>query len=111
MKHRDSLSGDIVTVELSGKLIAGDQLTSFLGRVQYYLSLNKNRFIVDLHDVERMNSAGIGALVAAHTAATRAGGKFVLTNITRVEDLLNVTQLMRVFESYDSREEAVTALQ
>ena len=111
MKHRDSLSGDIVTVELSGKLIAGDQLTSFLGRVQYYLSLNKNRFIVDLHDVERMNSAGIGAMVAAHTAATRAGGKFVLTNITRVEDLLNVTQLMRVFESYDSREEAVTALQ
>jgi anti-anti-sigma factor len=111
MKLRDSLSGDIVTLELSGKLIAGDQLTSFLGRVQYYLSLNKSRFLIDLHDVERMNSAGIGALVAAHMAATHAGGKFVLANITNVENLLNVTQLLRVFESYDSRDEAVMALQ
>ena len=110
MKLNDSLSGDIVTVELGGKVIAGDQLTSFLGRVQYYLSLNKKDFVVDLQHVERMNSAGIGALVAAHMAATKAGGRFVLANITNVEDLLNVTQLLRVFESYDSRAEALLAL-
>lgn len=110
MKYKDSLDGDVVTIELGGRIMASDQLTSLRGQVQYYLSLNKKNFIVDLARVERMNSAGIGGLIAAHLSATKAGGRFVLANITNVEDILNITQLSRVFEAYDSRAEALQAI-
>lgn len=110
MRFRDSLDGDIVTLELGGRIMTMDQLTPLRGQVQYYLSLNKKHFIADLSNVERMNSAGIGGLIAAHISVNKAGGRFVLANITNVEDILNITQLIRVFETYDSRAEALKAI-
>jgi anti-anti-sigma factor len=111
MKVKDSLEGEVAIIALGGKIIVSDELTSFHGRIHYYLSLNKTRFVIDLKDVEWMSSAGLGALVSAHVSAKKAGGKMVLANITNIENLLNITQLIRVFEVCDSRAEAVKSAQ
>lgn len=110
MKLKDYLEGDVVTLELGGKIMAGEQLTSFHGKLHYYLDLHKNRFVIDLKDVEWMSSAGIGALVAAFTSVKKADGKLALANITNIKNLLNITQLARVFDTFDSRAEAVKAV-
>ena len=111
MKVKDSLEGEVAIIELSGKIVASDELTSFHGRIHYYLSLNKKRFVIDLKDVEWMSSAGLGALVSAYTSANKTGGKLILANTTNIENLLNITQLTRVFEICDSRTEAVRMAQ
>lgn len=110
MKMKDYLDGDVVTMEIGGKIIRSDALTSLRGRVQYYLSLNKKCFVVDLQHVDWMSSAGLGALISAYTSVKRADGRFVLANITNIQDLLSITQLLRVFDTFDSRSEAQQAV-
>ncbi len=110
MRTRDNLIGDVVTFELSGKIMASDELDSFRGRVQYYLDLHKRAFVLDLQRVEWMNSAGLGALVETYTSVLNRGGRFALANITNVQNLLNITQLVKVFDTYDSRLEATKAV-
>lgn len=110
MKVKDHLSDDVVTIALGGKIMPGEDLTSFQGKVHYYLGLNKTRFVIDLQQVEWMSSAGLGALIAAHTSVLKANGKLVLANVTNVRSLLNLTQLVRVFEIHDSNSEAESAV-
>jgi anti-anti-sigma factor len=110
MRINDNLSGDVVTIELGGKIMCSDGLTSFGGKVQYYLNLNKKSFIIDLEQVDWMNSAGLGALISAYKSVHQVGGRFVLANITNIQNLLNITQLVRVFESFDSQTEAFKAV-
>ncbi len=110
MKVKDYLDGDVVTIELGGKIMPCDELTSFHGRIHYYLNLNKKRYVIDLKNVEWMSSAGLGALITAYTSIKRAEGKLILANITNIQNLLNITQLVRVFDIKDSKPEAMEAL-
>ncbi|MEW6051020.1 MAG: STAS domain-containing protein [Candidatus Zixiibacteriota bacterium] len=110
MKVKDYLDGDVVTIELSGRILPCDELTSFHGRIHYYLNLNKKRYVIDLKGVDWMSSAGLGALITAYTSVTKAEGKLILTNITNIQNLLNITQLVRVFEIRDSKPEAMEAV-
>jgi anti-anti-sigma factor len=110
MKVKDQLDGEVVVIQFSGKVMASDELTSFHGRVHYYLDLHKNRFVIDMEHVVWMNSAGLGALIAAYSSVARTGGRFALANITNIQNLLNITQLVRVFDTFDTRHEALRAV-
>jgi anti-sigma B factor antagonist len=55
-----------------------------------------------------VDSAGLGALVSAYTTVTREGGSLKLVNVTkRLQDLLSITKLLTVFETFDSEDEAL----
>jgi anti-sigma B factor antagonist len=110
MKVKDSLEGEVVVISLSGRLMAGEELTTFQGKVHYYLDLNKKQFVVDFDKVEWSSSAGIGALIAAYTSVKKADGKLVLANITNIRNLLNMVHLLKVFTVYDSLKEAMDAV-
>jgi anti-sigma B factor antagonist len=108
MKFADSLEGDIVLFKLSGKIVSyGDSMTSFHGRVREYVNLNKKSVIVDLAKIELMSSVGLGMLISALTTIRNAGGRMVLANITRIQNLIAITRLNTVFDSYDSVEQAI----
>ncbi|UCD65137.1 MAG: STAS domain-containing protein [Candidatus Zixiibacteriota bacterium] len=108
MKFSDSLEGDTVVFEVSGKVIAHEESTTrFHGRVREYINLNKKQVVVDLGKVETMGSVGLGMLISAFSTVTNAGGRMVLANITRIENLIAMTRLNTVFQSYDSLDEAV----
>lgn len=108
MKFTDHLSGNVATFTLSGKVVTQeDSVTRFHGRVSEYINLNKNRVVVDLDRVTTMGSIGLGMLLAARSTITRVGGRMVLANITNVQNLIALTRLNTVFESYDSVDEAV----
>jgi anti-sigma B factor antagonist len=110
MKFGDHLEGDIVIFEVSGKIMGGEETTLFHGRIHEYINQNKNKVIVDLAKVDWMNSVGLGMLISAMTTVKNANGRFVLTNIGKIESILTVTRLITVFEHYDSRAEAIESL-
>lgn len=108
MKFKDSLQGNLVVFEISGKVVAyDDSVTRFHGRVREYINLNKSSVVVDLGKIEMMSSVGLGMLISGLTAVRNSGGRMVLANITRIQNLIAVTRLNTVFESYDSVEEAI----
>ncbi len=107
MKLKDHLDGEVVIIEFSGKIIPGEELTSFHRRVHFYLDMKKKGFVIDLDKVEWISSAGLGALIGAYASVRKAEGKLVLANVTNVLSLLNLTQLVKVFETFDSRSDAI----
>lgn len=110
MKFGDHLEGDVVIFEVSGKIMGGEETTMFHGRMHEYINQNKNKVIVDLAKVDWMNSVGLGMLISAMTTVKNADGRFVLTNIGKIESILTVTRLITVFEHFDSRAEAIESL-
>lgn len=109
MKFKDFLEGDVVVLDVSGKIMGGDETTLFHGRIHEYMSQNKKNIIVDLADVDWMNSVGLGMLISALTTVKNAGGRLVLANIAKIESILTITRLISVFEHYETRKEAVAS--
>jgi len=107
MKFEDSLLDDIVVLDVSGKIMGGEETTMFHGRLHEYINQNKKNIVVDLSKVDWVNSVGLGMLISALTTVKNAGGRLVLANITKIESILTITRLISVFEHYDSRDEAL----
>ena len=107
MKFEDSLVGDIVVFDVSGKIMGGEETTMFHGKMHEYIQRNKKNVVVDLSRTEWMNSVGLGMLISALTTVKNAGGRLVLANITKIESILTITRLITVFEHYDTRNEAL----
>lgn len=107
MKFSDFIEDDIVVLEVSGKIMGGDETTMFHGKIHEYIQVNKKNICVDLAHVDWMNSVGLGMLISALTTIKNAGGRLVLANIDKIESILTITRLITVFEHYDTREEAI----
>ncbi len=110
MKFKDYLAENIAVFEFSGKLMGGENATMFQGRLMEYINLNKNRVLLDLDQVDWTNSRGLGMLLLALTTVNNAGGKIALSNIDNLESLLATTRLVTIFDHFDSKEKAITAL-
>lgn len=109
MRFSDSLEGDLVVFSIAGKIMGGEETTLFHGKVHEYINQNKKNFVIDLAKVDWMNSVGLGMLISTLTTVKNAGGRLVLTNITKIESILTITRLITVFEHFDSRDEALAA--
>ena len=107
MKFQDKLEGDIAIFELTGRLLNYEEsITLFHGRIHEYINLNKKFVIIDLKKIELMGSIGLGMLISAFTTVKNAGGKMVLANITKIQNLIAITRLNTIFKSFDSLEDA-----
>jgi anti-sigma B factor antagonist len=110
VRFKDRIEQDVVVFELSGKIMSRDQTEKFHQQLRRYIEEGRRQFVLDLDGVEWTNSSGIGALIAAHVSVSNAEGRLVLCNITNIQALLAMTQLLRVFECHDSVEEAMSSL-
>lgn len=110
MKFEDQLKGDVVVIDVSGKIMGGEETTLFHGRIHEYIQQNKKDFVIDLTKVDWMNSVGLGMLISALTTVKNAGGRLILANITKIESILTITRLISVFEHYDTQDDALKAL-
>lgn len=109
MNFKDSLKGEIVLFEISGKIMGGEPTTLFHGKIHEYIDSNKKNFVLDLEKVDWMNSVGLGMLISAFTTVKNSGGRLVLANITKIESILVITRLITVFEHFDSRDDALAS--
>ncbi len=109
----------IIILELSGRLVLGQESMDFRGKVKEVLEKSdwvkekwgwNTRLVLDLGNVPFVDSAGLGALIAARTSAANRGAGIKLANLTKkIRDALSITKLVTVFDVYDSVEAAVNA--
>ena len=97
----------ITLLSLKGTIVAGNDSEALNNLVGEFLAAGETRIILDLAKVNFIDSTGIGALIRAHSAATRKAASVKLLHLTkRVYDVLQITRLSSVFEIYDDLEKA-----
>ena len=97
----------VTVLDLSGKITLGEASGKLRGAVQDALSSSK-KILLNLADVNYIDSAGLGELVSAFTTVKNAGGELKLLNLTKkVRDLLVITKLLTVFDVKDNEGEAL----
>lgn len=107
MKMDEKTSGDIVVLQLSGKIMGGPDASLLNDKLHELIEVGKTKVVVDLGSVEWMNSSGLGILIGGLTTMRNSGGDLKLANITdRIQSLLMITKLLTVFETFETIEEA-----
>jgi anti-sigma B factor antagonist len=97
----------ILVVDCSGRIVYGEEAQLLRGTVRNALSESK-RIVLNLGEVNYIDSGGLGVLVELRTSAHNAGGAIKLASLTQhVSDLLQITKLLTVFDVYNSESEAV----
>ena len=79
-------------------------------RIKDLLADGQKRILLNLAEVSYIDSAGLGSLISSYTTARREGGGLKLVNLTkRIQDLLAITKLITVFETFDNEAEALAS--
>lgn len=108
MQLTERRNGQVTILDIGGKLTVNDDLARLKQKVASLILKGEKQIIFNLADLIYMDSAGLGELVACHTRASRGGALVRLANVgRRLQDLLVITKLLTIFDSYDSEEEAV----
>ncbi|MBK7032087.1 MAG: STAS domain-containing protein [Ignavibacteria bacterium] len=106
----ERLVDETLIVALSGQFTGGEESEAFQTVLQRALVNGSKTVVVDLERVAYINSSFIGGLLAAHTSISRKGGAIVLCNVPEaLQQILQVTRLDNVFDSYSSVDEALDA--
>ena len=103
--------GDVVIIDVSGKITLTDGGDAMLkDKVRSLVHQGRKKMILNLGDVSYVDSAGLGELLQAYATVSKNGGALKLLKMTkRIKDLLAITKLLTVFETFDSEAEAVTS--
>ena len=102
--------GGVTIVDLSGKITLGEGGLTLRDEVHKLLATGSKKIILNLADVNYIDSSGLGELVSAYTAVKNAGGELKLLNLTsKVRDLLVITKLVTVFDVKDDEATAVSS--
>ncbi|HET9298898.1 MAG TPA: STAS domain-containing protein [Candidatus Polarisedimenticolaceae bacterium] len=108
MKARVRQVGQVAVVDIEGKITIGEGDMVLRDRVVELLDKGSHAIVLNLEKVTYMDSAGIGELVACYKRAKEKGGTVKLLNPSgKVLDLLTLTKLEEVFETYRQEQEAV----
>jgi anti-sigma B factor antagonist len=101
-------TGPITIVDLSGRISLGDGSALLRKTIRDLLDSGHSKIILNLGDVNYIDSSGIGELVSGFTAVRSRKGELKLLNLTRkVHDLLQITKLFTVFDVYSDEKTAV----
>ncbi len=98
----------VVVLDLTGKLTIGEGDELLKERISNLVQQGHRNLLLNLEGVPYVDSAGLGEIVRTYTTVSRQGGQLKLVNLTkRITDLLSITKLLTVFETYESEDEAV----
>ena len=111
MQIRERTVGDVTIVDVAGKVTLGEGGDTMLkDKLRSLVHQGRRKLLLNLADVSYLDSAGLGAIVQSYTTVTNQGGSLKLLNLTkRIKDLLAITKLITVFDTYDNEGEAVNS--
>ena len=111
MQIDERMNGEVTVIKVTGDITlnqGGDVMLK--DKIQSLLQQGRKKLVLDLGNVSYVDSAGLGQLVQIHSTAKTNGGSLRLVNVTkRLKDLLVVTKLVTIFDSYDSEADAVAS--
>jgi anti-sigma B factor antagonist len=100
--------GDVTIVDLNGKMTLGEGDELLRDKVNSLIQQGQKKIILNLAEVPYIDSAGLGEVVRTYTTVSRQGGSLKLLSLTkRIQDLLAITKLLTVFETFDNEQDAV----
>ena len=109
MNYSVSEQDDIVVMSLNGKIMGGPEATEINEKFNQLIDDNKLKMVIDLDNVEWMNSSGLGILIGAVSLFRKNNGQLRIINVSeRIQNLLKITKLAGIFESSNSLEEAIS---
>lgn len=110
MTIKEKMHGDIAVLSLKGNLMGEPDTTDVREKVYSLLQDEVKKVVLDLGKVKWINSSGLGALIAGMTSVKNKGGEMVLANVTdKVESLFMITQLIKVFKTYETVDRALAS--
>src|SRR5580693_7422934 len=97
-------------LDMSGRVTLGDALGDFRDSIREALSGDHKNILVNLAEVSYIDSSGLGQLIGSYATITDRGGQMKLLNLQkRVVDLLQITKLLTVFETYTTEAAALAS--
>lgn len=108
IKIEERLIGPVTVLDIVGKLTIDQGAQHIKDKINSLLSQERTHIVLNLQNVPYIDSGGLGQLVASYGSVRKAGGALKLLNVnSRNHDLLSITRLVTVFESFDSETDAV----
>jgi anti-sigma B factor antagonist len=109
---KERQAGDVTILDMTGEVRIGEGAISLRDSIRNLADQGKKNVLLNLAGVKYMDSSGVGELIANYTTIKRQGGQLKLLNLTdRIQNLLVITKLLTVFDSYDNEAEALTSFQ
>ena len=100
--------GDVMVLDVKGKVTLGEGDEMLKDKVNSLVNQGHKKIVLNLAEVPYIDSAGLGEIVRTYTTVSRQAGHLKLLNLTkRITDLLSITKLLTVFETYDSEPDAI----
>jgi anti-sigma B factor antagonist len=105
-------AGDVTILDMSGAVRIGEGSIALRDAIRGLADTGKKKILLNLANVNYVDSSGIGELIANYTTVSRQGGQLKLLNLTeRIQNLLVITKLLTVFDTYEDEGEALKSFQ
>lgn len=110
MKIGKRKNGDVMIFDLKGKILIGDGIDELREAINDSIKANEKKLILNFNQVPYLDSTGLGEVVRSYTTLKKEGGMVKIINLTqKVHDLLSVTKLITVFETFEDEDKAVNS--
>ncbi len=108
MQIEERVVDNVTILDLKGKITLGEGDEALKDKINAIVAQGRKHILLNLGGVPYIDSAGLGEVVRTYTTVSRQGGQLKLVNLTkRITDLLSITKLLTVFETFDSESEAL----
>ena len=108
LKMTDRVVDGVAVVAMEGRIVLGEESTALREKVKSLLASGQKKIVLNLGEVNYIDSSGIGELVSAFTTTKNQGGELKLLHLTKkVHDLLQITKLYTVFDVKEDETAAV----
>jgi len=105
---KERQAGDVTVLDMTGSIRMGEGSGVLRSAIRNLVTSGKKKILLNLAGVKYIDSSGIGELIANYTTVSKDGGQMKLLSLTeKVRDLLVITKLLTVFDSYDTEDEAL----
>ncbi|HDP94418.1 MAG TPA: anti-sigma factor antagonist [Candidatus Aminicenantes bacterium] len=100
--------GDVAVFDIKGKILAGEGVDELRESINQAVNDAETKILFNFKDVPYLDSTGLGEVVRSYTSVKNRGGVVKIVNLTnKVHDLLSVTKLITVFETFNEEDEAI----
>ena len=108
MKIEKRKKGDVVILDLKGKILIGEGIDVLRDSINSTINEQETKVLLNFAEVPYLDSTGLGEVVRSYTSIKKAGGVVKIVNLTnKVRDLLSVTKLITVFETFEDEDKAI----
>jgi anti-sigma B factor antagonist len=112
IKVEERVIGPVMVLDIVGRLTIDEAAQHLKDKINSLIAQGRNKVVLNLKNVPYIDSGGLGQLVASYGSVMKAGGALKLLNVnTRNHDLLSITRLVTLFESFDSEAQAVQSFE